>query len=194
MTATRRMLAQAVHAAMIVMTAGLLAACSSDALTGPSGVTDPAQAVFVTSDIPNFWAAFDAGGSTGSATPVQRQYLDRASPGLTDFRRARNVTAASLAQMVRAFPRYFADIRPFTLRLANDVTLQSRMRDGYRRMKELYPPAVCAPGAGVMGRVSPGGPRRFDLHHFRHAHPLEGPNLRCCTGSAQTGLNRDLTW
>jgi len=155
-TAPRRLFRQAARFAAAAMSV-LLAACGSDAPTGPPGVTDPAQAIFVTSDIPNFWAAFDAGGATGSATPFQRQYLDRASPGLADFRRARNVTAASLVQMVRAFPRYFADIRPFTLRLATDESLQSRMRDGYRRMKGLYPAAVFPPVTFFIGRFSTGG-------------------------------------
>ena len=134
-----------------------LAACS-DPSTGPSGgVTDPAQAVFVTSDIPNFWAAFDAGGSTGAAAPFQSHYLNRASPGLRDFSRARNVTATNIAQMVGTVPRYLADIRPFTLRLATDVSLQSRMRDGYRRMKDLYPAAVFPPVTFFVGRFSTGG-------------------------------------
>ena len=131
-----------------------VSACNSDAPTGPSGQTDPSRAVFITSDIPNFWAAFDAGASN---TAFQTQYLNRASAGFSDFSRSRNVTASSLAQMVRAFPRYFADIRPFTLQLANNEALQSRMREGYGRMKQLYPAAVFPPVTFFIGRFATGG-------------------------------------
>ena len=136
------------------------AACSDGDSTGPDlavEVTDPAQAVFVTSDIPHFWAAYDAGGSAGASAPFQTEYLNRASPGLADFIGLRDLTAASLASMVRSFPRYFADIRPQTLRLANEAALQNRMRDGYRRIKDVYPPAVFPPVTFLIGRFSTGG-------------------------------------
>jgi len=141
--------------------AGLVvgAACGDDSTgPGPAGeVTDPAQAVFVTSDIPHFWAAYDAGGSTGASAPFQTEYLNRASPGLADFIGLRDLTAASLATMVRTFPRYFADIRPQTMRLATEAAIQNRMRDGYRRIKDVYPAAVFPPVTFLIGRFSTGG-------------------------------------
>jgi len=136
------------------------ASCGDGDSTGPEPageVADPAQAVFVTSDIPNFWAAYDAGGSGGASGPFQTDYLNRASTGLRDFIGLRNLTAASLASMVRAFPRYFTDIRPQTLRLATDATLQNRMREGYRRIKDVYPTAVFPPVTFLIGRFSTGG-------------------------------------
>ena len=135
------------------------AACGSDGASGPStaDITDPDAAVFVTSDITNFWKAYDAGGSSGSAATFQTEYLDRASPGLKDFIASRSVTASSLAGMVRTYPRYFADIRASTLKLANDATVQGRMRDGYRRIKALFPPAVFPPVTFLIGRFSTGG-------------------------------------
>ena len=138
--------------------AALVSACGSDKSTAPStDITDPERAVFVTSDIEHFWKAYDAGGASGGSAPFQTEYLDRASPGLSDFIVSRNVTAASLAAMVRAFPRYFADIRASTLRLANDATVQGRIRDGYRKIKDLYPPSVFPPVTFLIGRFSTGG-------------------------------------
>jgi len=135
------------------------AACGGDTATAPTGgvVTDPERAVFVTSDIEHFWTAYDAGGSTGATTPFQTEYLDRASLGLRDFIAARNVTAASLAAMVRTYPRYFASIRVSTLRLATDATVLGRMRDGYRKIRDLYSPAVFPPVTFLIGRFSTGG-------------------------------------
>lgn len=144
----------------VVVTAPLLASCGGDKASGPSPnriPDDPAAAVFVTSDIPNFWKAYDAGGANGSSDAFQAEYLNRASSGLRDFIQSRNVTAASLAGMVRAYPRYFADIRASTLRLANDAAIQSRLRDGYRTIKSMYPPAVFPPVTFLIGRFSTGG-------------------------------------
>jgi len=142
--------------------AGIAAACGSDSSTGPSTgpsteVADPDRAEFVTSDIQNFWKAYDDGGASGATAPFQTEYLDRASPGLADFIRSRNVTAASLVAMVRLYPRYFADIRGTTLRLATDGALQGRMRDGYRKVKAMYARAVFPPVTFLIGRFSTGG-------------------------------------
>jgi hypothetical protein len=133
-------------------------ACGSDKPTGPTiDISDPDRAEFIASDIQNFWKAYDDGGASGATGPFQTEYLDRASPGLVDFIRSRNVTSASLATMVRIYPRYFADIRASTLRLANDGTVQGRMRDGYRKMKGMYTAAVFPPVTFLIGRFSTGG-------------------------------------
>jgi hypothetical protein len=136
----------------------LVAACGSDP-TGPEGSfpTDADQAVFVTSDIENFWRAYDAGGASGTTSAFQTEYLDRASPGLRDFIASRNLTAASLSQMVRAYPRYFASIRANTLRLSSEATVLGRVRAGYGRLKEMYSAAVFPPVTFLIGRFSTGG-------------------------------------
>jgi hypothetical protein len=143
---------------LVIALVALVTACGTDP-TGPANddVTDPAQAVFVTSDIDHFWNAYDAGGSAGNTSAFQTEYLGKASPGLVDFIASRTVTATSLATMVTSRPRYFADIRASTLRLATDATVQNRMRDGYRRIKELYSASVFPPVTFLIGRFSTGG-------------------------------------
>ena len=134
------------------------AACSSDKPTAPSSdAGDPERAVFVTSDIPHFWQAYDNGGADGASAAFQAMYLNAASPGLKDFIASRNVTAASLASMVRKYPRYFAGIRASTLRLANDATVQGRIRENYRKIESMYPAAVFPPVTFLIGRFSTGG-------------------------------------
>ena len=136
----------------------VLGACGSDGTTEPpNGTADPAKAVFVTSDIEHFWKAYDQGGASGLTAPFQSEYLDKASPGLTDFIASRSVTAASLASMVRSFPRYFADIRGSTLRLTTDGEVQGRIRDGYRKIRDMYASAVFPPVTFLIGRFSTGG-------------------------------------
>jgi hypothetical protein len=93
----------------------------------------------VTSDITNFWTAYDAGGASGNSSAFQTEYLDKATPGLRSFIAARNLTAASLTQMVRTFPRYFAAIRENSLRLSGNDQVLARIRSNYDRIKSLYP-------------------------------------------------------
>jgi predicted Zn-dependent protease DUF2268 len=129
--------------------------------TGPaqqgSYSTTPAGAIFVTADIDRFWEAYDAGGSIGAASAFQSHYLDAASPGLRDFIQARSLTAASLTQMVGAYPRYFAAIRANTLRLAQSNAILDRVRRNYDRIEALYPASIFPPVTFLIGRFSTAG-------------------------------------
>src|SRR5574338_1015117 len=134
------------------------AACSSDKPTAPSSdIADPDRAVFVTSDISHFWQAYDNGGVDGASAAFQTVYLNQASAGLKDFIASRNVTAGSLVTMVKTYPRYFAAIRAPSLSLANDAAVQGRIRENYRKIKSLYPPAIFPPVTFLIGRFSTGG-------------------------------------
>ena len=61
--------------------------------------------------------------------------------------------------MVGAFPRYFADIRPTTLRLTGngDGAVLARIRAAYERIESLYPAAVFPPVTFLIGRFGTGG-------------------------------------
>jgi hypothetical protein len=111
----------------------------------------------VVTDIANFWRAYDAGGRDGSASAFQTEYLDRATPGLRDFVALRSISATSLAQMVRAFPRYFADIRPRVAALSEESPAAQRIRQGYARVKALYPAATFPSVTFAVGRFSTAG-------------------------------------
>lgn len=146
-----------------VVWTGLVAAgvaCGGGPTEPEPSIDSPADAVFVTSDIDHFWAAIDAGVNGDLASALQREYLDRASPGLRDFIQARNVTATALANMVRAYPMYFADIRPNTLQLSQQTALLDRIRANFETMESLYPPAVYPPITFLIGRFSTGGTTR----------------------------------
>src|SRR5262245_51003426 len=121
------------RAARLAASAFLIAACGGSDATlptpGPGDVAiDPAAAQVVTSDLVHFWAAYDAGGKSGSASEFQSKYLDAASSGLRDFIQLRSLTASSVSQMVTAYPRYFASIRAVNLAFATDSTLARRIR------------------------------------------------------------------
>jgi Predicted Zn-dependent protease (DUF2268) len=132
-------------------------ACNADTIAGPDAPSDPAAAQFVTTDLVNFWAAYDAGGSTGNAAIFQREYLDKASPGLNEFIGRRNVTAQSIATMVTVYRKYFASIRATNLALASNSAVLDRVRAGFQRIEDLYPDAVFPPVTLLVGRFSTGG-------------------------------------
>jgi hypothetical protein len=135
----------------------IAAGCSGHDPTAPEVTSDPAASVIVTSDLTHFWAAYDAGGKDGIASAFQQRYLDSASSGLRDFIGLRALTAISLVQMVRAFPRYFAAIRANSLRLATDGQIPGRIRANYARIQALYPAAAFPPVTLLIGRFSTGG-------------------------------------
>ena len=135
----------------------IVCACGSVPEPDPPFVTEPEAARLVTSDLEHFWAAYDAGGGSGSAAAFQAGYFDLASPGLSEFMGLRGLTAASLTAVVSAFPRYFAAIRANSLSLARDGAILATVREHYRRVKILYPPAVFAPVTFLIGRFATAG-------------------------------------
>ena len=137
---------------------GLLVACGEPtAPPAPLLAEVPADAQFVTSDIENFWRAYDVFAQSRNASAFQVEYLNRASPGLRDFMQARSVTAASLVQVVTALPQYFGAIRGNTLRLTSDAALLNRIRANFEVIEAAYPASVYPPVTFLIGRFSTAG-------------------------------------
>ena len=99
----------------------LLISTISNAQSGAQLNRDPAMVKFVTSDIGNFWRAYDlAAKETDKAKRVaifQTEYLDKGSRGLKDFLRLRIKSAEILVGMIDRMPKYYASIRPQTLQV-----------------------------------------------------------------------------
>jgi hypothetical protein len=138
-------------AATCFFVAAFALSCGSP--TVPDGATDPANAQFISSDLENFWRAYDIGDQNA----YQREYLDRASAGLKDFITKRSLTAANLIAVVRAYPRYFASIRTTNLQLTTEGLVITRIRAAFAKIKTLYPAAVFPPVTFLIGRFSTGG-------------------------------------
>ena len=119
---------------------------------------DPEKVKFVTSDIDNFWRAFDlAVKETDKEKKIeifQREYLDKGSIGLTDFLRLRIKSAKTLTETVEKLPRFFASIRPSTLRVKE---MEKQMRQSFRKFKKIYPQAVFPDVFFVIGVTNTGG-------------------------------------
>ena len=139
-----------------------LAACAVHARAQAAGAPrvnrDPEKVRFVTSDIPNFWRAFDLAAKEADAEKraaiFQAEYLDKGSDGLKDFVRLRIRSAKALAETVGRLPRFYASVRPSTLRIDE---MEKRMRKALVKFKRIYPDASFPDVYFVVGLANTGG-------------------------------------
>jgi hypothetical protein len=109
-------------------------------ITGFTKMTHhPDQAEIVTSDVTHFWQAFTDAANVPMAERAaiyQREYFDRASQGLKDFVAYRRVTPAAFTQHVETNRAYYIEVRPY---ISEVVEQKAAIKDGFRRLKALYP-------------------------------------------------------
>src|SRR5687768_8438197 len=102
---------------LIVILGGFSGFAQSDAPLN----RDPKTVKFVTSDIDNFWRAYDLAKAETDRTKrvaiFQTEYLDKGSAGLKDFIRLRIKSADALLTSIDKLPRYYASMRASTLEL-----------------------------------------------------------------------------
>ncbi|HEX8286686.1 MAG TPA: DUF2268 domain-containing putative Zn-dependent protease [Pyrinomonadaceae bacterium] len=120
--------------------------------------TDPNKTKFVTSDIDNFWRAFDLAAKESERQRkiaiFQTEYLDKGSIGLQDFLRLRIKSAKDLVDIIELLPRFYSSVRPSTLRVAE---MENEMRKSLLKFKQIYPEAVFPDVYFVIGIANTGG-------------------------------------
>jgi hypothetical protein len=120
--------------------------------------SDPARVKFVTSDIDNFWRAYDlADKESDHAKKVEifkTEYIDKGSDGLKDFVRLRIKSADALVAQIEKMPKFYAAARKPTSEIS---AMESRLRRNFVRFKKLYPDAVFPDVYFVIGVASTGG-------------------------------------
>ena len=128
------------------------------AQSGPQLNRDPVTVKFVTSDIVNFWRAYDLAAMETDKTKrvaiFQSEYLDKGSPGLKDFLRLRIKSAETLVDTIDKMPKYYASIRPQTLQVQR---MEKRMRAAFVKFKSIYPDAVFPDVYFLIGVTNSGG-------------------------------------
>ena len=115
---------------------------------------DPSSVRLITSDIENFWRAYDLATPENRSAVLQREYLDKGTPGLQDFLRLRIHSADDLAKEIERLAKFYRSMRPATLRIASQ---EKSIRDYLRRFQELYPEAVFPNIYFVIGVANSGG-------------------------------------
>ena len=112
---------------------------------------DPLEAMFISSDIPAFWAAFD--NIDAEENPFIT-YLNNGSVGLKDFIPNRIESPQKLLKVVkRRLPDYEA-IREQSLQV-NSYSKQILL--AYQAISEMYAPAIFPPTYFVIGAFNTGG-------------------------------------
>jgi len=94
----------------------------------------------VTSDIKNFWEAYDKITSTQDST-LQYQYLEslylkKGTNGLVAIRQARNYTPQDFIYAINNYPNFWTSIRENTLKVSQ---YSQELEKGIKSLKEIYP-------------------------------------------------------
>jgi hypothetical protein len=114
---------------------------------------NPENARIITSDIENFWKAYDLAGSDNRSVVFQREYFARGSDGLKAFKRVR-IDRCSLLETLASHPLYYGSIRESTLRVKS---MEAPIRASFRRLKSLYESAVFPDVYFLIGCLNSGG-------------------------------------
>jgi len=119
------------------------------------GHGDPNRAAIVTSDIDLFWAVYEKLQTSGKPEALlENEYLRQGTPGLQDFIFARIHSAADLWSAIGQAPKYYAAIRPATLRIKD---FSPRIRSSFRKLKEIYPASTFPDVYFLIGRMNSAG-------------------------------------
>lgn len=102
------------------------------------------QTKIFTTDIVNFWIAYDSVKTTTDTTKqkefIQKLYLDKATSGLKDFIVARQHSAKRHLENILAKPKFWSSLRPHTLQIKSYSTdiekLMLKFRQLYSNFRE----------------------------------------------------------
>jgi uncharacterized protein YjaZ len=93
-----------------------------------------------TSDLTNFWTAYDSVISTSNNNLkikfITDLYINKASKGLNEFINARNLTAEDWVNSINKYPKFWVSIRPKTLSV---LKYQNEIERALKEFKKQYP-------------------------------------------------------
>ncbi len=122
-------------------------------LSGPKN-KDPLKTELVTTDLDNFWEAFDRAKPDFDPSVFQELYLDKGSKGVKGFTRNRIRDAEHLSKTIKKHPNYYSSIKSSTQQIP---LMKDTIRQSLVKLKELYPKAVFPPVYFVVGALNSGG-------------------------------------
>ncbi|MDN3587785.1 DUF2268 domain-containing putative Zn-dependent protease [Pedobacter aquatilis] len=126
-------------------------------------IAQQSKQTIVTTDIDNFWFAFDEIKSTTDSLKqldiLQKQYVDKGTPGLKAFMEAKDYTTAAWLNCIRKYPKYWASIRPKTYKVKS---LSTQFNPYLKKFKKLYPELKPASIYFCIGAMRSGGTTQGD--------------------------------
>ena len=145
---------------------------------GEAQSTDSLKVQIITSDIDNFWQAYDAAKPDFKPEFFQKLYIDKGSKGIRGFMKNRIQNAEYLASVVKKNLAYYESARQSTLQIAK---MEGQIRESFIKLKEIYPRAVFPSIYFVMGTLNSGGTTSgagliigAEMYGLTPAAPLDG--------------------
>ncbi|MDF7815231.1 hypothetical protein [Hymenobacter sp. YC55] len=103
-------------------------------------ITTLAQQRVFTDDIDHFWTAYDSVKTTANHAQqvafMTSLYVERQSPGLAAFMKARDYSAAHWVELIHRYPKFWTSIRPNTLTVKQQAPA---IESSIRAFRKLYP-------------------------------------------------------
>lgn len=122
------------------------------------------SAKIFTSDIDNFWVAYDSIQKTndhsGKLDLIKKLYTDKATKGLKAFMKARNYNDSVYVKVIGQYPKFWNSVRPNTLTIK---TKTKELEASVARLKELYPALKDAEMYFTIGGLNAGGTVSGDM-------------------------------
>ncbi|WP_164976653.1 Ig-like domain-containing protein [Chryseobacterium sp. CH21] len=116
------------------------------------------SAKIFTSDIDNFWVAYDSIQKTDNHSQkldlIKRLYTDKATKGLKAFMKARNYNDSVYVKNIEQYPKFWNSVRPNTLTIK---TKTKELEASVAKLKELYPELKDAEMYFTIGGLNSGG-------------------------------------
>lgn len=112
----------------------------------------------LTLDIDHFWEAYDnlkiCKTHSDSVASFQELYLDRATDGLLDFIKARNLTAEKYVRQVAGFPKFYNSVRQNTYEVKKAAPI---IEEVFAHFREIYPAFKPVKVCFAIGVLATGG-------------------------------------
>ena len=119
---------------------------------------DPLKAQIITSDINNFWKAFEMSKPDFKPKPFDEIYLSHGSKGVRGFTRGRIQNAEHLASVVKSYQKYYGSIKLTKDSIPNlELVLDQEIKGSFIKLKEIYPQAIFPPIYIVVGALNSAG-------------------------------------
>ena len=116
------------------------------------------SAKIFTSDIDNFWVAYDSIQKTDNHTQkldlIKRLYIDKATKGLKAFMKSRNYNDSAYVKVIDKYPKFWNSVRPNTLTIK---TKTNELEASVVKLKEIYPELKDAEMYFTIGGLNSGG-------------------------------------